>query len=905
MTHRVTLTGLLVGREEELDRIDRFVGDADALPAALVLEGEAGIGKTTLWQAGIAAAEGAGFLVLRATPSQAETSLAFTAAADLLAPVADEATADLPDVQRRALAAALLLEADDVAADRRAVATAFLGALRRLAASRPVFVGLDDVQWLDAESALLLSFSARRLTTERIGFLLARRAGEAGPPLELGRNEQRVEVGPLSLGALHRLLHDRLGEPVPRPLLRRIHDVSGGNPFFALELASVAKGASGHDLPLPATLEPLVEARLRHLPPRTCAALAELAASTSLESADPDEEAIAPALAAGVVRTGREGVEFTHPLLRAAAYEQLTPARRRELHRRLAEAAADVEQRAHHLSRAVDEPDEAVAEVIADGAERARRRGAPAVAAELLDHAARVSEDPARQAQRTLQAAVRKGEIGDAEGQRAALEALLRELASGSARAQVLAVLADDAGLEVGRAADVAREGLSQPEIDAATRGRLLLALSDNVFLQNDLRASAAHAREALPLVEQAGDAELLARALAWNGQLASLTASGEASSFFERAREVERQLEGLDPWRAAGHWHGVSLMWADRPSEGRPLLEEQHKRAEELGNEFARSALCFHLTQLECRAGELERASRYAREGHDLASLGGNDQLVGILLNAQALAAAHEGDAAAARAFADEAVAVTAGAGDAFFAIHHRVVLGFLETSLGDYPAARRHLDGLSHLLDGMGLREPGIFPFQGDAVEAAAALGEHDEATRLIADLEARGRELGRPRLLALAWRGRGMLHAAVGATAEAGDAFVNALAEHERLELPLERARTLFAHGVALRRARQKRSARAALEEAEATFGRVGARLWAERARSELARVGGRPPSRGALTPTEQRVAELAAAGKANKEIAAELYVTVRTVETHLTKVYEKLGVRARAELARRLS
>ena len=147
--------------------------------------------------------------------------------------------------------------------------------------------------------------------------------------------------------------------------------------------------------------------------------------------------------------------------------------------------------------------------------------------------------------------------------------------------------------------------------------------------------------------------------------------------------------------------------------------------------------------------------------------------------------------------------------------------------------------------------------------------------------------------------------MLHAAAGEAAEADDAFANAVAEHERLGLPLERARTLLAHGVALRRARQKRSARAALEEAETIFERLGSRLWAERARSELARVGGRAPSRGALTPTEQRVAGLAAAGKANKEIAAELYVTVRTVETHLTKIYEKLGVRGRAELPRRLS
>jgi DNA-binding CsgD family transcriptional regulator len=901
----VTATRLLVGREEELERIDRFVEHVAASPDALVLEGEAGIGKTTLWQAGIAIAESAGFLVLRAAPSQAEAALAFAAAADLLAPVADDTLTHLPEVQRRALAGALLLQVEAAETDRRVVATAFLGALRGLAAEQPVVLAVDDVQWLDAESALLLSFAARRLTSEPIGFLLSRRPGEAGDGFDLGRDVQRLDLTPLSLGALHRLLHERLGAPVARSLLRRIHDVSGGNPFFALELARASRAASTHDVTLPRTLEPLVEARLRQLPRRTQDELAELAAMPDLESAEPNDDAIARALDAGVLGRRRGRLEFTHPLLRAAAYEQLGSSRRRLLHRRLADRADDLEQRAYHLSLAVDEPDEAIAAVIEEGAERARRRGAPAVAAELLDHAARLTPDDARRVQRALRAARWKGEAGDTDGLRASLEALLENLAPGQARAQVLAVLADDAGLEVGRAVEVADEGLAQPALEAITRAQLLLALSDNVFLQNDIRGSFEHARDALSVAERAGDDELLARALSWNGQLASITASAGAPILFERARAVEQRLRAFDPWRAAGHWHGVSLMWADRLSEGRPLLEEQFDRAGELGNEFARSGLCFHLTQLECRAGDFERAGRYAREGHDLASLSGNDQLIGILLNARALAAAHVGDVAAARAFADQALATTAGAGDAFFVIHHRVVLGFLDTSLGDYTSARGHLDGLSSLVEEIGVGEPGLFPFHGDAVEAAVALGDHEEVQRLIAAMETRGRELDRPRLLALAWRGRGMLHAAVGEAEEAAAAFAHALAEHEPLELPLERARTLLARGVALRRARQKRSARTALEEAKAAFEAMGARLWAERARNELARVGGRPPSGGGLTPTEQRVAELASAGKANKEIAAELYVTVRTVETHLTKIYEKLGVRTRAELARRLA
>jgi len=903
----MTVAEGVVGRDEELDRIARFVGDVDALPGVLLLEGGAGIGKTTLWQAGVAAAEAAGFVVLRSAPCEGEMDLAFAVAADLLGPAADDALPSLPYVQRRALAGALLLRSDDQAPDRRVVATAFLGAVRALASKQPLLVAVDDIQWLDAESALLLGFAARRLTSERIAVLLAHRTAQAAPHVDLGGNVVRIDVGPLSLGALHRLLHERLGEPVPRPLLRRIHDISAGNPFFALELASAVANRKGnaHELVLPSSLEPLVEARLRQLPQRTRDVLAELAAMPDLASADPDTDVIGPAVDAGVLRITPEGLEFTHPLVRAAAYAQLTPGRRRRLHRRLAEAAAGVEQRAHHLARGVDAPDEAVAALIEDGAARAKQRGAPAVAAELLDHAARVTEDEERRARRTLRAASWKGEAGDTEGARAALLALLRDLAPGPLRAQTLAALADDIGVEVGRGVAIAEEGLAQPGIDASIRARLLLALSDTIFLQNDIRASAVRAREALEVAECAGDDELLARAVSWNGQLASLTASGDPSSFFERARHLEERLSGLDPWRAAGHWHGVSLMWADRLSEARPLLEEQYELAGALGNEASRSALCFHLTQLECRAGDLQRASRYAHEGHELAGLSGNDQIAGILLNARALVAAHIGDTLDARALGDEALAATANAGDAFFAIHHRVVLGFLEASLADHPAVRRQLEELPQLLEKMGVHEPGVFPFHGDLVEALVALGDLDTAERLIAGMEVQGRELDRPRLRALGWRGRAMLHAAAGRGAEAAGAFVHALAEHERLELPFERARTLLAQGVALRRARQKRSARAALEEAVGIFDQSGARLWAERARSEIARVSGRAPSRGELTPTEQRVAELAAAGKANKEIAAELYVTVRTVETHLTNVYEKLGIRARGELARRLS
>ena len=599
----MTVAETIIGREEELERITRCLG---SLPCVVLLEGEPGIGKTTLWRAA-SDARARELLVLRATPSEAESQLAFSAAADLLAPVADdEALEDLPVVQRRALDAAVLLESHGTA-DRRVVATAFLGLLRRLAARNPLLLAVDDLQWVDADSALLLGFAARRLGSEPIGFLLVRRSEGAEPQLELGESVQRVEITPLSLGALGRVIHTRTGAPLSRPLLRRIHEISGGNPFFALELASVADDvASTHDIALPTSLAALVEARLRRLPRETRAALAELAALPERVSGDPDPDAIAPALDGDVVKLTREGVEFTHPLLRAAAYGQLTPARRRQLHQRLAETVGDVEQRAHHLARATHRPDEAVAAAIEEGAERAKARGAPAVAAELLDRAIELTEAEELRVRRVLDATTWKAEAGEMDAARAALEAQLADLAPGQLRAEVLATLTDDIGVEVGPAVALAEEGLAQPGIDTATRARLLLVLSDTVFLQNDIRRSAEHAREALALAETTDNGGLLARATSWNGQLVNLTASGDPTGFFDRARRLEQRRPGIDPWHSAGHWQGLSLMWADRVSEARALLEEQYERSVELGNEAARAGLCFHLTQLECRAGQL-----------------------------------------------------------------------------------------------------------------------------------------------------------------------------------------------------------------------------------------------------------------------------------------------------------
>jgi predicted ATPase len=241
---------VIIGRDHELEQLGGLVAALESGPRVLLLEGEAGIGKTTIWDAGLDAAAATTARVLSARAAQAEMPLAFTSVADLLGDVLDDLLPALPDPQRDALSVALLLSRPrGEPPDARAVATAFLASLRALAADRPVVVAVDDVQWLDPPSAATLAFALRRLRTEPVGFLLTRRTpspsplGLDRPPAEI--TVTRQPVGPLSLAALQRLLRTRLGEVLPRPALRRVHDAAGGNPFFALELARALSGRWG------------------------------------------------------------------------------------------------------------------------------------------------------------------------------------------------------------------------------------------------------------------------------------------------------------------------------------------------------------------------------------------------------------------------------------------------------------------------------------------------------------------------------------------------------------------------------------------------------------------------------------------------------------------------------------
>jgi len=382
------MSGAIVGRERELAEIAEFLEAIPAGAATLLIEGEPGIGKTTLWQAVVAGARERSWRVLESRPVESEAKLSFAAVGDLLEEELDETLPRLPGPQRRALAIALLREEPrGPRPEQRSIAVAVLGVLRSLAEAGPVVLAVDDVQWLDTASARVLEFALRRLRREPVGVVLASRV-EGPAPLPLGLDRglsgglRRIRVGPLSLSAIHEIVLAGLGVAFGRPILRRIHEASGGNPFFALELARALQRQRGpiepaDRLPVPDELHALVTDRLAALPEKTREALLLAAAISEpglpmLAAAigeDPQRHLV-PAFEAKIVQLEDGTVTFAHPLLASAAYSQALPSRRREIHRRLAALVSDAEERARHLALSTEGPDEEVALALDEAARR-------------------------------------------------------------------------------------------------------------------------------------------------------------------------------------------------------------------------------------------------------------------------------------------------------------------------------------------------------------------------------------------------------------------------------------------------------------------------------------------------------------------------------------------------------
>jgi hypothetical protein len=629
----------IVGREPELRRVDELLDAIEAGPMALVIEGEIGIGKTALWKHGLAAAANRSHRVLACRPIDAEAQLAYAALGDLLAEVPEGALAELPGPQRRALEVALLrAEPEEQRSLPRAVALGLLGVLRALARQAPTLVAIDDVQDLDHPSESALAFAARRLTDERVGLLLARRLDgrrRVLPDLDRALPEGRMgrlRLGALTVAELDRLLGARLRASFPRLTLARLHRVSGGNPFFALEVggALLRTGdprAPLDDLPVPASLQGLVRDRLALLDPAALLT-ARLAAALSrptvalIASVMGGHDGVEAAAAAGVVELDGDRVRFAHPLLASVAYAQLPPARRRELHAALAGILDDPEERGRHLALAAEHADAEVAAALDEAARRARARGAPDAAAQLWEQARRLSPADAGEAKRRrgVEAAERHFEAGDVERARALLEATVADSPPGRDRARALArlgwVRAHGEGFSAG--ADVFRAALAEHCDDVPLRIEIEEGLAWCLHSTTGVAAAEVHARTALQLAETLGEPTLLAGALSHVAFLESLRGGGIAMAAIERAVRLGRapgwsQILGRPDWI-----HALLLQWAGQLGASRERFQALYRDAVDHGEEHSLPSILFQLARVELLTGDWEHARRHARECYE-----------------------------------------------------------------------------------------------------------------------------------------------------------------------------------------------------------------------------------------------------------------------------------------------
>jgi DNA-binding CsgD family transcriptional regulator len=903
-----------VGRDEQLDALVDLVDGHAALPGTVVLVGEAGIGKTTLWLAGRDTAAERGFRVLSTRPSEAEARFSFGGLSDLLRDVADAVLPELPAVQRRALEAALLLGEPDVRADDRAVAAAFLGTLRLLVRDGPVCLAVDDAQWLDAASLAALRYALARLDEEPVAGLLAVR-GDLPIWVRRAVPEARlrvVEVGALSIGAMRELLRARHDATFARPTLVRIWETSGGNPFFALELAEalLRRGGSvalGEELPLPATVDGLLQQRLEGLSAdalqtaRVVAALADPTV-TLIESVVGEQFAtgLTEAKAASVVEFDGEHVRFTHPLLRSAVVVSQLPPERRVLHARLAEIVSTTEERAGHLAIATMEPNNEVAATIEVAARSAWDRGAPAAAAELAEQALRLtpSDEPVDAQRRLFLAATTHDVAGDTVRAVALLEHARDKAPVGAERAVVLVQLADvqdDPRQSIPLYLQALDEAGDDPALSATIHTRLASLMAWGEGAEQGI----VHAELAVQAASQVRDIEIRCRALATQGEWRFRAGRGLQRALMDEAVALERSLPGW-PFDGGPTDSLVrQLVWSLELERARQVLRELIDAHRVRNDADGEATSIWWLALLEWRAGNWEEAETYAEESHEIrAQLG---LVMPTDLFPVAVVAAHQGRIEDARAAAHDELAGGEDMGIRISQSGASWVLGFVDLSLGDATAALVHLRRAYDMRNAFML-EPGQRIELGDLLEALIAADELDEADSVLATWEARAGALDRAWALAILARCRALLHAARGDLEGSFVQFDRALSEHARATDPFHQARTLLALGRTQRRAKRRAAARATLGDALARFERLGAPLWAEQTRVELARIGGRAPSTGELTEAEQRIAGLVAEGRTNREVAAALFLTEHSVETALTRVYRKLGVRSRAELTR---
>ncbi|WP_406490340.1 helix-turn-helix transcriptional regulator [Streptomyces phaeochromogenes] len=896
-----------VGRDAELARLFHAVDSASANPVVMLV-GDMGTGKSALLDRAVRRAEAGGARVLRAEGSESEASLAFSALHQLLRP-APAAVDVLPERQRAAIQDAFGVAPStpghSSAPDLMLIGVAVLSLLSALGGQRPVLVVLDDAQWFDRASLDALSFVARRLEGEPVTMLIAVRGGDHLPGFD--RHVPTLTLGPLDSAEANRLLDLQPKSPAGRTR-KHILDQAGGNPLALVELT---RAATAHDAatgmpsagPLPLTdhLERIFAARLNGLPAATTRALLLLAAMDSVDTAiavsaglpDTEDETWLPAEQAVLVRrTGRD-VRFRHPLVRSAVYHAASLGARREAHLALAEMLRDEPDRhAWHLAAACPGPDAAVSAELERTAARARRRGGHAAAAKALQRAAELAprrEDSARLLVEAASAAVFTGDL-----------AWVEELAA-TARTRT-----DDASL------------LASAAVQA---GRLAILTVRHTTVFSRLTDAA----EELAVSQPAAALDLLAGAAVVRFYSGEDTQRHRIQNILGRLPE-DAAPAGLRTWVRAvsdpfdGRAHLVSLLpQLAAEAEARPeqlttvgimawLLDETPRAVRAFDEAFDRWELRGPLPEglggavawAYVERGRWDQAREACARTTAVGLVTGLDHAVACAAAVDALVLAYQGHASSARARADEALALTDPLESRSVCVYARRALGAAAAAEGAYETAYDQLR-MVFTADGAPVHYHASYPALADLAAAAVRSGRREEAAAIVERSVRALADVASPRLRALISRARGLL-------ADPEDAephFRAALADPVLEHWPFERAQTLLDFAEWLRRRRRIAEARGPLTEALEIFRRLGAHPWIERARAESRAAGlgvtdTAPDALAELSPQQQQIIHLAARGLTNREIGERLFLSPRTVSSHLYRSFPKLGITARSQL-----
>ncbi|WP_067464748.1 ATP-binding protein [Actinomadura macra] len=905
---------MLWGREADRAAMEGLItGAREGLGGVVVVRGEAGIGKTALLDEGAAMA--AGLRVLRATGAETEAELPFASLHMLLRPVLPRVEA-LPPGQARALRTALGLggeegEGGTDGTDRFLIGLAVLTLLSDVATEQPVLCLIDDAHWLDPASADALLFTARRLDTEAAAIVFAARDGFTAPGLP------ELPLAGLDRPQAAAFLADQAPD-LAAAVRDRVIDEAAGNPLALLELpAALSAGIrAGHTVPPPALpvsarVQAAFGTRIEKLPRPSRLALSiaaaegtgELAtvlrAARTLGAAPADLDA---AERAGLLRLTETRVEFRHPLVRAAAYQRMPLTTRLAVHGALAEVSGGA-RRALHRAAASPEPDESVAAELEASADAARGRNAPAAAASLYEHAARLSPadgDRTRRLIRAAQSAITGGRTGHAAdlAERAAARRLgpvpLAEVAMVRATAEF------ERGAPVGTARYLADSAAQVAEADPGLALTLLVMAAGNAWSTGEdgevrraagLAAGIGAATAGTCVTRAAGTTASVATALVGLGRLAA----GDTSSGAPLLRSVVAAAHADPPGSLIARLLvlAVALLVGDDEAAAQ-LAAADVAHARHRGLVGALPTTLQVVAQTQVAAGLHRDAAATAAEALALARETGQRHRQGRLAALTARIAAIEGEQERCRELAAEAAESVAEA-----AAEGACALGLLHLGLG------RHEDAL-HVLEetaaGPARRTATVMFAAADLAEAAVRAGQLEQARAAGERLTAWAAVLDRPWISAVALRCQALL-------APRDETFQAALHLHTAGGRPFEHARTALTYGEWLRRERRRSDARAPLRSALSIFERLGATPWADRARGELRATGetaSGPPSGddplARLTPQELQIVRLAASGVANRDIAAQLFLSHRTVEYHLYKAYPKLGVTSRTELAR---